>query len=138
MVPAADEGRLHLSENREMTEALRRQLDEGLAALDVKQNQASGAENAVFLPNICSIVLPGIRSETMLNYLSGRGIYVSAGSACSAHAKKKSAALESFGVSPEDADSTLRISLDYTNTEEDIAALIEGLREGIATLQRKR
>ena len=74
----------------------------------------------------------------MLNYLSGKGIYVSAGSACSAHAKKKSAALESFGVSEADADSTLRISLDYTNTEEDIDALIAGLGEGIASLQRKK
>lgn len=135
---AAEEGRMHLSENREAVEALRARLDDGLAALDVKQNQEAGAENAVFLPNICSVVLPGIKSETMLNYLSGRGIYVSAGSACSAYSKKKSAALESFGVTPEDADSTLRISLDYTNTEDDIDALLDGLREGIATLQRKR
>lgn len=138
LAAAAEDGRLNLSENREKVIALRAQLDEGLAALDVKQNQAAGKENAEFLPNICSIVLPGIRSETMLNFLSGKGIYVSAGSACSAHAKKKSAALEAFGVSAEDADSTLRISLDYTNTEEDVAALVDGLREGITALQRKR
>lgn len=138
LAAAAEEGRLHLAENREATSALRKRLDEALAQLDVKQNQALGAENAEFLPNICSIVLPDIRSETMLNYLSGRGIYVSAGSACSAHAKKKSAALEAFGVTAEDADSTLRISLDYTNTAEDVDALAEALREGIAALQRKR
>ena len=65
-------------------------------------------------------------------------MYVSAGSACSAYSKKKSAALESFGVTADDADCTLRISLDYTNTEEDIDALIDGLREGIASLQRKK
>lgn len=135
---AAEEGRLHLTENREKVEALRKRLNDGLAELDVQQNQGKGAEGAIFLPNICSIVLPGIKSETMLNYLSGRGVYVSAGSACSAYSKKKSAALESFGVTPADADSTLRISLDHTNTEEDIVALLDGLREGIAGLQRKR
>lgn len=135
---AAEEGRTNLAENREKTEHLRALLNEGLAALDVKQNQALGAENAVFLPHICSIALPGIKSETMLNFLSAKNVYVSAGSACSAYSKKKSAALELFGVSPEDADCTLRISLDHTNTEEDIAALLAGLSEGIAALQRKR
>ncbi len=138
LAAAAEIGRMNLADNREKTALLRAKLDKALAELDVKQNQNLGAPNAEFLPNICSIVLPGIRSETMLNFLSGKGIYVSAGSACSAHAKKKSAALEAFGVTAEDADSTLRISLDYTNTEEDIDALVNGLREGIAVLQRKK
>ena len=135
---AAEEGRTNLAENRSKTENLRQILNEGLARLDVKQNQALGAQNAVFLPHICSIALPGIKSETMLNFLSSKGVYVSAGSACSAYSKKKSAALELFGVSTDDADCTLRISLDHTNTQEDADALLAGLAEGIAALQRKR
>lgn len=130
---AAEEGFLHLEENIARTAELRRRLDEGLASLDVRLNRPAEG-----LDNIASVVLPGIRSETMLNELSGRGIYVSAGSACAANSKKKSLALEAFGVSASDADSTIRISLDYTNTEEDVAALLEGLAEGIASLQRKR
>ena len=130
---AAEEGFLHLEENIARTAALRKLLDDGLARLDVRLNRPAEG-----LDNIASVVLPGIRSETMLNELSGRGIYVSAGSACAANSKKKSLALEAFGVSASDADSTIRISLDHTNTEEDVAALLEGLAEGIASLQRKR
>lgn len=135
---AAEEAKANFSENREKTASLRSKLDGALGTLDVRFNRSIAAEGAVFLDNICSVVLPGIKSETMLNFLSGKGVYVSAGSACSAYSKKKSAALESFGVTADDADCTLRISLDYTNTEEDIDALIDGLREGIASLQRKK
>ena len=88
--------------------------------------------------NICSIILPSIKSETMLNFLSGRGVYVSAGSACSAYSKKKSGALEAFGTAAADADCTLRVSMSYTNEKEDIDALVDGLKAGIAALQRKK
>ena len=89
-------------------------------------------------PGIASVRLPAIRSETMLNFLSGRGVYVSAGSACSAAAKKKSAALAAFGLRDDEADSVIRVSFDHTNTEEDIRAFLEGLAEGVRSLQRKK
>ncbi len=130
---AAEEGYADLDGHIARTAELRARLDEGLSRLDVRLNRPVRG-----LANIASVVLPGIRSETMLNELSGRGIYVSAGSACAANSKKKSLALEAFGVSASDADSTIRVSLDHTNTEEDVEALLEGLAEGIANLQRKR
>lgn len=133
---AADDANAHFSENRTKVESLRTYLDSSLAERcpTVRQTRPAGE----FLPNICSLVVPGIRSETMLNFLSGRGICVSAGSACAANAKKKSAALDAFGVSPDDADSTLRVSLSYMNTTDDIDALTAGLADGIASLQKKR
>jgi len=99
----------------------------------VTQNVPAGRQ----LDNIASIVVPGVRSETMLNHLSAREVYVSAGSACSAHSKKKSDALTAFGAEDDRIDSTLRVSLSYTNTKDDIDALIDGLRAGIADLQKK-
>ena len=74
----------------------------------------------------------------MLNYLSAREVYISAGSACAANSKKKSAALEAYGASQNDIDSAIRVSLGHTNTREDIDALCDGLASGIAGLQRKR
>ena len=62
---------------------------------------------------------------------------IPAGSACSAHSKKKSDALTAFGVEDDRIDSTIRVSLSYTNTKDDIDALIEGLRTGSADLQKK-
>ena len=89
-------------------------------------------------PHILNVTLPGIRSETMLHFLSARGVCVSAGSACSAHAKKTSNALTAFGVKPQDADSSLRISLSPYTTEDDITALLAALSDGLATLVRAR
>ena len=126
----------NIGQNKAKVEMLRMYLEEQIAEKcpEITLNKPSGE----YLANICSIVVPGVRSETMLNFLSGRGIYVSAGSACAANSKKKSAALDAFGVFPDAADSTLRVSMDYTNTVEDIDALVSGLRDGLDSLQKKR
>ena len=129
---AAEEARANLAGNIARVEELRGRLEEAISSLDVRVSRPSGK----YLANICSLVLPGIRSETMLNFLSGRGVYVSAGSACAANSKKKSAALTAFGVSDADMDSTIRVSISHTNTEEDIDALVAALTDGIASLQR--
>lgn len=91
----------------------------------------SGDEN--FSPYIISIAADKIRSEIMLHFLESIGIYVSSGSACSKGAK--SGVLEEFGI--KNPDGTLRISLCEDNTEEDIKALVEGLKQGQATILRK-
>ena len=132
---AAEEGIANFDENTTKVAALREYLDGQLLenCPELRYNRPKKC-----LPNICSIILPSIKSETMLNYLSGRGVFVSAGSACSAYSKKKSGALEAFGTTPADADSTLRISLSYTNTKEDVDALVSGLAEGIKGLQKRK
>lgn len=132
---AAEDGAMHFDENTAKVKELREYLDKELLEKcpEIRYNRP-----ATSLPNICSIILPSIKSETMLNFLSGKSVYVSAGSACSAYSKKKSGALESFGTSAADADCTLRVSLSYTNEKVDIDALVKGLREGINGLQRKR
>ena len=130
---AAAEGRRSFDEDVRKVEALRARLDERMAALGIPENRPQNS-----IPHIASIVVPRLRSETVLNALSGQGIYVSAGSACSAHSKKKSAALLAFGVSPDEADSTLRVSLSHTNEQEDVDALADALGEIRNTLQKKR
>ena len=89
-------------------------------------------------PHILNITLPSIKSETMLHYLSSKGIFVSSGSACSSNGGKVSSALLAYGRSADEADNSVRISLSYENTREDIDALIAALTEGIQTLARKR
>ena len=91
-------------------------------------------ENA---PHIASLTLPHIKSETMLNYLSRAGICVSAGSACSAHAKSKtSSALLAFGLPVHEADSTIRVSLSPATTEAELSCAADAIAEGVRTLIR--
>lgn len=89
-------------------------------------------------PHIVNITLPKIKSETMLHYLSSLGIFVSSGSACSSNGNHLSSALTAFGRSEGDADSSIRISLSFRNTREDIDGLVEGLRCGLSKLSRIR
>ncbi len=86
------------------------------------------------LPYIINFSVPGLRSETLLHFLAERGIYVSSGSACAKG--HKSHVLTAMGLSPERADSALRISFSAENTAEDADILIKSLENAIATLAR--
>ena len=84
----------------------------------------------VHLPNILHISIPGVLSSWALNALSAKGICVSAGSACSAREKKKgNRVLSAYGLPTEEIETSLRISFDISNTEEDCALLCEALRD---------
>lgn len=88
------------------------------------------------VPYVIHLSVPGVRSETMLHFLAEREIYVSSGSACSKG--KKSPVLTAMGLPDEEIDSALRISLGYTNTEEDMDAFVQALKLAADTLARKR
>ncbi|MCL2516970.1 MAG: cysteine desulfurase [Oscillospiraceae bacterium] len=98
--------------------------------LPVKVNIPHGE----YAPHIISITLPRIKSETMLHYLSGKGIYVSSGSACSKN--KRSHVLLAFGLNEMEADCSLRISLSAFNTIEEIDRFIIELKNGLDSLIR--
>ncbi|MBQ4606634.1 MAG: aminotransferase class V-fold PLP-dependent enzyme [Clostridia bacterium] len=133
---AAEEEYARFTENREREEALRSLLDQCMAPL--YEAGVKAHIPPVHVPGILNISLPGIRSEIMLNALSGRGICVSAGSACSAHSRKESAALKAFGVDAADMDHSIRISLSHVNTDEEIRVLCGALQEELGRLARVR
>ena len=89
-------------------------------------------------PHILNITMPGIKSETMLHFLSSKGIFVSSGSACSSNSNHVSSALVAFGRTEEEADHSLRISFSHTNELSDVDALCNALCEGISKLARVR
>lgn len=128
---ACAEESAHMAERAEYTAALRERIEEKLPQ-EIRQNRP---EKAHF--GIINITLPGIRSETMLNFLSGKDICVSAGSACSAHSGGVSRALTAFGLDDGGADCSLRISLSHLNTEAEADMLCAALGEGVAKLCRK-
>ena len=84
-------------------------------------------------PHILSISVPGIRSEIMLRFLSERGIFVSAGSACSSK-NADNRVLSNFGLDDKRADSTLRISFSKYNTKDETLTLAKAIDEGNKSL----
>ncbi|MEG0803414.1 MAG: aminotransferase class V-fold PLP-dependent enzyme, partial [Pygmaiobacter sp.] len=83
-------------------------------------------------PYVLNFSVPNVRSETMLHFLEAKEIYVSSGSACSKGAASHT--LTAMGLSAAQIDSALRVSFCDTTTPDDIAALLEGLNEGISAL----
>ena len=79
--------------------------------------------------------VPGIRSETLLHYLAQREIYVSSGSACSKGAA--SPVLSAMGLPPEEIDSALRVSMDFSNTTEDIDRFCQSVLQAAAELVKR-
>ena len=107
---------------------------EKLSALELRLNRPAGA----YAPHIINLTLPSIKSETMLHALSADGILVSSGSACSSHSSTPSGTLIAFGLTPKEADCSLRISFADENTREDVDALCSSLEKNLARLVRIR
>ena len=78
-------------------------------------------------PHILSVSLPGYPSQNIVNDLSGKGICISAGSAC--HQGRASHVLTAMGLPKKVAAGTIRISFGPGTTREDVDALAEALRE---------
>lgn len=87
------------------------------------------------IDTIISLSVKGVRSEVMLNALNTEGICVSAGSACSAR-KGPSGTLTAFGLTKEEIDSTVRISIGKENQKEDCDYLVDKIEEIAKKLKR--
>ena len=84
-----------------------------------------------------SIRLDGIRAEEMLALLDSVHICVSSGSACNSDSKEPSHVLEAIGLSDKEANSTIRVSLNETNTLQELQEFISYLEIFLTTLRRK-
>ena len=86
-------------------------------------------------PYIVNISLDGLRSETVLNFLSNIGIYVSSGSACAKG--HKSHVLKALGLSDNRVDSAIRISFSRETTEDELDFFIQGIEKAQKMLRRR-
>lgn len=87
-------------------------------------------------PHIVSASFEKIRAEVLLHALEDKEIYVSTGSACSSNHPAISGTLKAVGVREDLLDSTVRFSLCYENTSEQVDYCIEVLKELIPTLRK--
>ena len=77
------------------------------------------------LPNNANLAFPGIQGETLLLALDMEGIAVSAGSACTAGRAEPSHVLGAMGFSDERCRSSVRFTVGWETTAEDIAETVE-------------
>ena len=79
------------------------------------------------LPSIANLTFPGCSGESLILLLDAAGIECSTGSACTAGVAEPSHVLLALGAGEAAARSSLRLSLGYTTTEEDVEAAIAAL-----------
>jgi cysteine desulfurase len=79
------------------------------------------------IPNTSSLVVPFVDGETLLMNLDMAGISVSTGAACSSGSQEPSPVLMAMGLRREEAQSSLRISLGWESTPEEISHFCETL-----------
>ena len=122
MAAALKEGCDNMEENMGKVRVLRDRLIEGLK--DIPYSQLNG-DPVKRLPGNVNWSFEGVEGESLLLHLDMYGIECSSGSACTSESLDPSHVLTGMGVPVEAAHGSLRFSLDYENTEEQIDYIIE-------------
>lgn len=87
-------------------------------------------------PHVVSVSVEDVRAEVLLHALEDKGIYVSAGSACSTHKRAASATLTAINLPKKLLESTVRFSFSIFTTKEDIDEAIKVMKDIIPTLRK--
>lgn len=131
---AAKEIYKNFDDNNEHLYQLKERMAEGLKKIgNISINGMALRDGA---PQILSISVHGIRSEVLLHTLEERGIYISAGSACSSHKRKASATLTAMGIPAAQIENTVRISFSEENTFEEVDYCLQVMNEVVPMLRR--
>ncbi len=136
MAKAAEMLYNHLEEDAERLYSLKNYFCEGLRKIpDIRINNPEGMEGA---PHIVSLSVKGVRSEVLLHALEDRGIYVSAGSACSSNKPHTagSATMKAIKLPEELLDSTLRFSMSVYTTREELDYTLQVMYDIIPMLRK--
>lgn len=117
----------------EKMEKIHKILRDGLTEMDDIQIHTPD-KNASF--HILNFSILGIKSEVFIHALEQEEIYVSTTSACSSKRKSPSKTLLAMGVPRSSAESAIRISLSYDNTEEEAITVVEAVKRVSKKLER--
>ncbi len=87
------------------------------------------------LSNTSSLVIDGVDGETLLMSLDIKGYAVSTGAACSSGNPEPSPVLLAMGLSRDEAQSSLRLSLGWSNTQGQVDEFVETLKSVVERLR---
>lgn len=88
------------------------------------------------IPNNLNCRFDGIKGEELLAFLDAHDICVSSGSSCDSDSGEPSHVLKAIGLSDEEAESSLRFSVDETIKRNDIDFVVDVIKKGIESLKR--
>ena len=121
-----------MEQNEAKVIAMRDRLIQGLSQIPYSILNGSREKR---LPGNVNFCFEGVSGESLLLLLDSRGICASSGSACASGALDPSHVLLSLGLAPEIAQGSLRISLDISNTEDEIDYMLEVIPQVVEQLR---
>lgn len=124
----------NLDQDMERMYQIKRAFVDGVQKMD--DVVVNGCPDEAGAPHVVSVSFRGVRSEVILHALEDKGIYVSAGSACSARKPQPSATLQAMGIEKELLSSTIRFSFSVFTTMEEINYTLQTLYDIIPMLRR--
>ena len=105
--------------------------DDLLKIEGTKLNGQADAETGIL-----NIRFEGIDSEALMLMLDLKGIYVSAGAACTTGSRGTSHVLKAIGLDEKEAQSSVRFSLGRYNTAEEVEEITEAVKFTVAQLRK--
>jgi cysteine desulfurase len=135
MVKALQISVQHLEENiahlAQMNQALRQGIEtiEGAVIHGPVEQERSA-------PHILNFSIPKIKTEVLIHALEEKGIVVSTRSACSSKKQDMSRVMRAMGVSPELAQSSIRVSLSPKNHLIEAEQLVQTLKAVVPEIKR--
>jgi cysteine desulfurase len=114
--------------------ALRDRLVDGLLAAvpDAFEN----GDRAAKVAGNAHLGVRGVEAETLLVALDHADICAAAGSSCSSGATEPSHVLAAMGITPDDALSSLRLSLGFASTDHDVDVALAVIPRAVEQLRR--
>lgn len=94
------------------------------------------AEPSPRLPNTSSLIIDGVDGETLLMRLDLAGFAVSTGAACSSGSPEPSPVLLAMGYTRQEAQSSLRVSLGWDNSLDEVDQFVDVLKEVVTHLRK--
>ncbi len=119
--------------NIERMIVLRNKLIDGI--LKIQNTRLNGTREKRLCNNI-NISFNNIEGEAIGGYLETYGIATSTGSACASHSLETSHVLRAIGLTPVQANSSIRISISKYTTEEEINYLLDVLPKIVEKLRK--
>lgn len=86
-------------------------------------------------PHILNISFPRLKGEVLIHALEEDNIYVSTGSACHSRQSEFNHVLKAIGLNKEEIEGSIRISLSYQNTIDEIDFVVKKMIEVVQLLQ---
>lgn len=117
----------------EVTKALRDSMEGAiLASIDGVHVTGDGGKR---LPNSSNMIIDGVDGETLLMNLDLEGFSVSTGAACSSGNPEPSPVLLAMGLTRREAQNSLRISLGWGTTQDDLDRFVQALQKVVKRIR---